>query len=92
MIEDLNKKAKKDMLDELQKVMKEMMLEDKGEETLPLAAEVSVMSAEPIEESDMEVESGEMEDSYEDEMEVDLSDPEMLAKFKEFLSMQKKGM
>lgn len=93
MMEELDKKAKKEMLDELQRVMKEMMLEGDSEDAMPVAAEVSVMSAEPIEGEEMEMSEDAPEMEYEaedeDDMDVDLSDPEMLAKFKEFLKAKK---
>lgn len=95
MMEELDKKAKKEMLDELKRVMNEMMLEGDSEDAMPVAAEVSIMSAEPLEEGEMPIPAPEMdmEESYEDEdMDVDLSDPEMLAKFKEFLRSQKEDM
>lgn len=87
MYDELDKKAKKEMLKELQRVMKKMMLED-GEDALPVAAEVSVMKAEPVGAEEMEMVS-ESSESLEEEEELDLSDPEMIAKFKEFLKMKK---
>ena len=96
MMEELDKKAKKEMLDELQRVMKEMMLEGDSEEAMPIAAEVSVMSAEPVEGEDIEMMEPEMdyaeEDENEMEIELDMSDPEMMEKFKEFLRSQKEEM
>lgn len=94
---DMDKQAKKKMLEELKRVMNEMMFEEGESDAMPVAAEVSVMKAEPVEGEEVDelkeamAPDTDMSSDYEDEdeVEIDLSDPETLAKFKEFLKAKK---